>query len=73
MATVDEQVATLGAVSLQLANILTQQVNRSDNHEEQLAELKRQTAYARRVWVWLCTQHGLPEDEDPKGPWDEGR
>ena len=42
-----------------------------ERQQSLLEEVQRDAARSQRMWVWICKRYGLPEDEDPKGPWDK--
>ena len=43
----------------------------SEKLEAQADETRQDAQDTKRIWIWLCKRFGLPEDEDPKGPWDD--
>ena len=44
----------------------------AERQQTLLEQIQRDGEKTRRIWIWLCKRFGLPEDEDPRGPWDEG-
>ena len=43
----------------------------ADRQQTLLEQVQRDGQKTTRIWIWLCKRFGLPEDEDPQGPWDD--
>ena len=66
MTTVEEHQVQLNL----LTSIAERQQTLLEKLEAQAEETRQDAQYTKRIWIWLCKRFGLPEDEDPKGPWD---